>query len=370
MVEGLDELMKDLKLFNCKNMKKLSLFFMAAFMTLMASAQGKPAVEHYQINGMQLEGMNGKLALTKESLPKLMQGVVCYPYLDRGEVSLEAIVWEDNPNYVLVLLKVEYPNTKRAREQYVATYGHKSGVIDAVLALVSGDVTCLAAPFKFKDCGYKISENYSKVERTDTGFVVKRKFYGEITYPHSYKMKETGIWTLPYKVDDNGKMTMMKSDWLSEKITEPILDGPDMKARVTRLVDDKCETILTDFAVFVKLYCTPLSVNNTPQAVDNAYGVVNAMLVGQADDSKKETFENLKDFTTLWQERLMYRKPQQWAEWLYENRKVTYCLTGLSNIMVQDPDFHSWLKTQVSSVKDKKVRKWWDNYLKSFFFIS
>ena len=38
MVEGLDELMKDLKLFNCKNMKKLSLFFMAAFMTDEATA--------------------------------------------------------------------------------------------------------------------------------------------------------------------------------------------------------------------------------------------------------------------------------------------------------------------------------------------
>lgn len=349
-------------------MKKITLFFMAAIMTLMAGAQGKPALHYYKINGMTFEsvGNNPRLALTKESLPKLMKGVVCYPDFDNGDVHLEVEAWEDAPNYVLALLKVEYPNSDRKKEQYVVTYGHESGVIDAVLALVSGDVTCLAAPFKFKDCGYKISENYSKVERTDTGFVVKRKFYGEITYPHSYKMKETGIWTLPYKVDDNGKMTMMKSDWLSEKITEPILDGPGMKARVTRLVDDKCETILTDFAVFVKLYCTPLSVNNTPQAVDNAYGVVNAMLVGQADDSKKETFENLKDFTTLWQERLMYRNPQQWAEWLYENRKVTYCLTGLSNIMNQDADFASWLKQQVKELKNKEMRAWWEYRLKFF----
>lgn len=351
-------------------MKQFKIIAVMMMTAIMAFGQGRPAVEYYKINGMQLEGMKGRLALTKESLPKLMQGVVCYPYFDRGEVRLEAKVLDNNPNYVMVLLKVEYLNTKRAMERYVATYEHDEGIIDAVLAVVEGDVSCLSAPFKYSNCDYRIWDRYATVERTDTGFVVKRKFYGEITYPHSYKMKETGIWTLPYKVDDNGKMTMMKSDWLSEKITEPILDGPDMKARVTRLVDDKCETILTDFAVFVKLYCTPLSVNNTPQAVDNAYGVVNAMLVGQADDSKKETFENLKDFTTLWQERLMYRNPQQWAEWLYENRKVTYCLTGLSNIMVQDPDFHSWLKTQVSSVKDKMVRKWWDNYLKSFFFIS
>lgn len=351
-------------------MKQFKIIAVMMMTAIMAFGQGRPAVEYYKINGMQLEGMKGRLALTKESLPRLMQGVVCYPYFDRGEVRLEAKVLDNNPNYVMVLLKVEYLETKRAMERYVATYEHDEGIIDAVLAVVEGDISCLGAPFKYSNCDYRIWDRYATVERTDTGFVVKRKFYGEITYPHSYKMKETGIWTLPYKVDDNGKMTMMKSDWLSEKITEPILDGPDMKARVTRLVDDKCETILTDFAVFVKLYCTPLSVNNTPQAVDNAYGVVNAMLVGQADDSKKETFENLKDFTTLWQERLMYRNPQQWAEWLYENRKVTYCLTGLSNIMVQDPDFHSWLKTQVSSVKDKMVRKWWDNYLKSFFFIS
>ena len=332
---------------------------------LMAGAQGKPALHYYKINGMTFEsvGNNPRLALTKESLPKLMKGVVCYPDFDNGDVRLEVEAWEDAPNYVLALLKVEYPNSDRKKEQYVVTYGHESGVIDAVLALVSGDVTCLAAPFKFKDCGYKISENYSKVERTDTGFVVKRKFYGEITYPHSYKMKETGIWTLPYKVDDNGKMTMMKSDWLSEKITEPILDGPDMKARVTRLVDDKCETILTDFAVFVKLYCTPLSVNNTPQAVDNAYGVVNAMLVGQADDSKKETFEGLKDFTTLWQKHLMYRNPQQWAEWLYENRKGNDCITGLSNIIDQDPDFASWFKNQLKGLKDKNKRKYLEGYL-------
>ena len=335
-------------------------------LTLMAGAQERPPVHYYKINGMTIEGIGGKasLALPKEAFPKLMKGVVCYPDFDNDDVRLEAEVWEDAPNYVLVLLNVEYRNSSREKEQYVATYGHESGVIDAVLALVSDDVTYLAAPFKFNNCSYKIDSNYPKVERTDTGFVVKRKFYGEITYPHSYKMKETGIWTLPYKVDDNGKMTMMKSDWLSEKITEPILDGPDMKARVTRLVDDKCETILTDFAVFVKLYCTPLSVNNTPQAVDNAYGVVNAMLVGQADDSKKETFEGLKDFTTLWQKRLMYRNPQQWAEWLYENRKGNYCLTGLSNIMNQDADFAPWFKKQVKELKNKAMRKWWNNYLK------
>ncbi|MBQ4007088.1 MAG: hypothetical protein II603_00975, partial [Muribaculaceae bacterium] len=99
-------------------MKKLTVFFMAAFMTLMASAQVRPPVEHYKINGMNLEGMNGKLALTKESLPKLMQGVVCYPYFDRGEVRLEAKVLDNNPNYVMVLLKVEYLNTKRAMERY------------------------------------------------------------------------------------------------------------------------------------------------------------------------------------------------------------------------------------------------------------
>lgn len=344
-----------------KQFKIIALMMMTA---IMAFGQGRPAVEYYKINGMQLEGMKGRLALTKESLPRLMQGVVCYPYFDRGEVRLEAKVLDNNPNYVMVLLKVEYLNTKRAMERYVATYEHDEGIIDAVLAVVEGDVSCLSAPFKYSNCDYRIWDRYATVERTDTGFVVKRKFYGEITYPHSYKMKETGIWTLPYKVDDNGKMTMMKSDWLSEKITEPILDGPDMKARVTRLVDDKCETILTDFAVFVKLYCTPLSVNNTPQAVDNAYGVVNAMLVGQADDSKKETFENLKDFTTLWQERLMYRNPQQWLEWFHENRGKVHCSTALSNNLDKDADFASWLKQQVKKLKDKEMRKWWETRLK------
>ena len=345
-------------------MKQFKIIAVMMMTAIMAFGQGRPAVEYYKINGMQLEGMKGRLALTKESLPKLMQGVVCYPYFDRGEVRLEAKVLDNNPNYVMVLLKVEYLNTKRAMERYVATYEHNEGIIDAVLAVVEGDVSCLSAPFKYSNCDYRIWDRYATVERTDTGFVVKRKFYGEITYPHSYKMKETGIWTLPYKVDDNGKMTMMKSDWLSEKITEPILDGPDMKARVTRLVDDKCETILTDFAVFVKLYCTPLSVNNTPQAVDNAYGVVNAMLVGQADDSKKETFENLKDFTTLWQERLMYRNPQQWLEWFHENRGKVHCSTALSNNLDKDADFASWLKQQVKKLKDKEMRKWWETRLK------
>ena len=134
-------------------------------MTLMASAQVRPPVEHYKINGMNLEGMNGKLALTKESLPRLMQGVVCYPYFDRGEVRLEAKVLDNNPNYVMVLLKVEYLNTKRAMERYVATYEHDEGIIDAVLAVVEGDVSCLSAPFKYSNCDYRIWDRYSRTHR-------------------------------------------------------------------------------------------------------------------------------------------------------------------------------------------------------------
>ena len=350
--------MKDLKLFNCKNMKKLSLFFMAAFMTLMASAQGKPAVEHYQINGMQLEGMNGKLALTKESLPKLMQGVVCYPYLDRGEVSLEAIVWEDNPNYVLVLLKVEYPNTKRAREQYVATYGHKSGVIDAVLAVVDGDVTYLAAPYRYNsDSNYSISHEHSKVQRTDTGFVVKRAYQSRVVFSRE-KQTEHGTWSWPYLVDESGKIFMRPSDWDVMIVYEPIL-GPGERARVTHTRIKHSEAIDDNLIMFLMPYSTPLSVDDEFGYVSRAYELTVKILDLGQDEFRKPTFEKLRKHTNLWQKHLMYRRPLQWAECLYKDPR-SYCWVGLTNIINADAEFVTWFKAQVKKLKDKEMRKWWE----------
>ena len=74
-------------------MKKLTLLFMVTMIALMAGAQGKPALHYYKINGMTFEsvGNNPRLALTKESLPKLMKGVVCYPDFDNGDVRLDII---------------------------------------------------------------------------------------------------------------------------------------------------------------------------------------------------------------------------------------------------------------------------------------
>lgn len=345
-------------------MKKLTLFFMAAFMTLMASAQVRPPVEHYKINGMNLEGMNGKLALTKESLPRLMQGVVCYPYFDRGEVRLEAKVLDNNPNYVMVLLKVEYLETKRAMERYVATYEHDEGIIDAVLAVVEGDVSCLSAPFKYSNCDYRIWDRYATVERTATGFVVTRNYQTVIDFPDSFRQTEEGKWTLPYTVDNNGKMTMQKSLWYSMTITKPRTHLPGEKERITRLESDECKTINTDFTSFITMYCRPLSVGNEPQAIEEAYAIADAMLVRDDNEKMKTTFQNLKNHTTLWLERLMYRDPQQWLEWFHENHGKVHCSTALSDNLDSDADFASWLKQQVKELKNKEMRAWWEYRLK------
>lgn len=337
---------------------------MAALMTLMAGAQVRPPVEHYRINGMNLEGMNGKLALTKESLPKLMQGVVCYPYFDRGEVKLEAKVLDNNPNYVLVLLNVEYLTTKRAKERYVATYEHDDGIIDAVLAVVEGDVTCLSAPFKFSNCDYRIWGRYATIERTDTGFVVSRNYQTVLDFPNSFKQTEDGKWTLPYTVDDKGQMTMQKSIWYSRTITKPNGHLPDEKEKVTMLESDECKTIFTDFTSCLKIYCSPLSAGNEPQAIEEVYSIVNAMLINKPDEKKKATFQKLEHHTTLWLQRLMYRNPQQWLEWFYENRDKAHCSTALSDNLDKDADFASWLKKQVEELKSKEMRAWWENRVK------
>ena len=64
-----------------------------------------------------------------------------------------------------------------------------------------------------------------------------------------------------------------------------------------------------------------------------------------------------------WLQRLIYRNPQLWLSWLNDNQE-SLCMDSVMQTLDSDNEFKQWLQGEVKSLKDKKLRKAWQQKLK------
>ena len=346
-------------------MKRFNLLIvMAAFMTMLVWA--RPAVQHVRINGVDLEGMKGKIyAIPVGVKPQFLNGVICANPNSLDNVGFEIAAWKGADGYTLTHVVVNYLNKERPDEHYVVTYKREGGVIDAVLAYEVGDIGYGSAPFLLWEYNYTLLKNATELTLNDESeFTVKRSYKTIMEERGGPQLREIGDWTKKYFVDAKGLISIGDETWKTRTISTPnesVIDNPD---EPREWVGDMTETLSLPMLDLVKLYSTPLSDKNEPEQYEallqydpkgNGYA--------QEESLRLEAMKRFKNDVTEWQKRLIYRQPMQWVEWIYNNQE-SKCALMLKDQLKADPDFKTWLTAQVKNAKNKKMLKWWNTFSK------
>lgn len=342
-----------------------TLAIMMALTTSVAWGQGRPAVQYLKINGLKLEGIHGRYAIPIEAFPQLMQGVVCNPALTHEDVNLELVVWDETDAYVLALLKVEYPGSQRAREQYVVTYKHESGVIDAVLACADGDMGYGEASFLQWQYDYRLRKFPTELTLDDDKhhFTVKRSSKTSLLNRGGPELQENCVWLKRYTVAENGIITVDETgeEWNVLRISIPNASVPGNKDKRKEIKLEQTETLSRPMLQLVEIYGTPVSDQQEPERFARLldYDPEPDGDTGQEVSRYEDTMERYAGDVMTWAKRLMYRRPQLWAQWVYEHKGEQNLTQLLQLVFEDDPQFKAWFSDQLKSMPNAKMGKWW-----------
>ncbi|MBR5102441.1 MAG: hypothetical protein IK092_04900 [Muribaculaceae bacterium] len=344
-------------------LKRLNTFLMALVLTaVVAGAESRPAVKYVRINGVGLESMKGKIyAIPVNTKHSFLDGVLCDSSAEIDKASFSIDSWLDDDDFTITLVAVKYANEDRPGENYVVTYKHDGGVIDAVLAYIDGDIAYGKAAFLCPNYNYVVLNTGTEFAFTPEGFTVKRSYKTLLNNRGGSSMRELGDWTLAYKVDDRGMITLDKDaeKWKTRTISTPNESVIGNTEEPREWTDTKTSTLSVPMLNLVKVYGSPLSQKTEPKEFEEVakYVPEEEQMYGTLP-LYKTTMEAFAANKAELLKRLMYRQPALWTEWLYNNDCETAKL--LAEQLKADEGFKSWFKTQVKSIKNKKQRSWWN----------
>lgn len=330
-------------------------YFLLAMMLLSLSAtMSANSPIKLKINGATLDFVQE--AVVPESMnEQFLKGVYCGLMSDiKDKIIITDFKHSDNYTIALLLVGSDY---------YVATYKPKGGVIDGALLLKKNDIV-MACDF-MNPRGNRVNAKSPSISLEEDKVSVTRIFK---TYVNAYDkggpiITEEGSVTSVYDVDKLGKIAAPNDSQHSKWIVVENTSVPGNRGGKDVIERDACRTLGPGIVV-INLYKMPVSQENdeTPGRLENLFKQFDGM---KRDVPKREMeqFTSCIEELEKCQKGMILRNPKLWLDWLDKNPDSS-SIKVLNKSLEEDKDFKAELLKEVKSLKDKKLRKAWENRLK------
>ena len=330
-------------------------YFLLAMMLLSLSAtMSANSPIKLKINGATLDFVQE--AVVPESMnEQFLKGVYCGLMSDiKDKIIITDFKHSDNYTIALLLVGSDY---------YVATYKPKGGVIDGALLLKKNDIV-MACDF-MNPRGNRMNAKSPSISLEEDKVSVTRIFK---TYVNAYDkggpiITEEGSVTSVYDVDKSGKIAAPNDSQHSKWIVVENTSVPGNRGGKDVIERDACRTLGPGIVV-INLYKMPVSQENdeTPGRLENLFKQFDGM---KRDVPKREMeqFTSCIEELEKCQKGMILRNPKLWLDWLDKNPN-SRSIKVLNKSLEEDKDFKAELLKEVKSLKDKKLRKAWENRLK------
>ncbi len=330
-------------------------YFLLAMMLLSLSAtMSANSPIKLKINGATLDFVQD--AVVPESMnEQFLKGVYCGLMSDiKDKIIITDFKHSDNYTIALLLVGSDY---------YVATYKPKGGVIDGALLLKKNDIV-MACDF-MNPRGNRVNAKSPSISLEEDKVSVTRIFK---TYVNAYDkggpiITEEGSVTSVYDVDKSGKIAAPNDSQHSKWIVVENTSVPGNRGGKDVIERDACRTLGPGIVV-INLYKMPVSQENdeTPGRLENLFKQFDGM---KRDVPKREMeqFTSCIEELEKCQKGMILRNPKLWLDWLDKNPDSS-SVKVLNKSLEEDKNFKADLLKEVKSLKDKKLRKAWENRLK------
>ena len=330
-------------------------YFLLAIMLLSLSANmSANSPIKLKINGATLDFVQE--AVVPESMnEQFLKGVYCGLMSDiKDKIIITDFKHSDNYTIALRLVGSDY---------YVATYKPKGGVIDGALLLKMNDIV-MACDF-MNPRGNRVNAKSPSISLEEDKVSVTRIFK---TYVNAYDkggpiITEEGSVTSVYDVDKSGKIAAPNDSQHSKWIVVENTSVPGNRGGKDVIERDACRTLGPGIVV-INLYKMPVSQENeeTPGRLENLFKQFDGM---KRDVPKREMeqFTSCIEELEKCQKGMILRNPKLWLDWLDKNPDSS-SIKVLNKSLEEDKNFKAELLKEVKSLKDKKLRKAWENRLK------
>ena len=330
-------------------------YFLLAMMLLSLSAtMSANSPIKLKINGATLDFVQE--AVVPESMnEQFLNGVYCGLMSDiKDKIIITDFKHSDNYTIALLLVGSDY---------YVATYKPKGGVIDGALLLKKNDIV-MACDF-MNPRGNRVNAKSPSISLEEDKVSVTRIFK---TYVNAYDkggpiITEEGSVTSVYDVDKSGKIAAPNDSQHSKWIVVENTSVPGNRGGKDVIERDACRTLGPGIVV-INLYKMPVSQENdeTPGRLENLFKQFDGM---KRDVPKREMeqFTSCIEELEKCQKGMILRNPKLWLDWLDKNSDSS-SIKVLNKSLEEDKDFKAELLKEVKLLKDKKLRKVWENRLK------
>lgn len=330
----------------------------------------KPAI--YKINGMEMAfNLDGEIFFNGSNgrnIEPMLAGVAlntaAEPLKERSG-KITALKQAKNWHAVIIQLDYQYSRTsQRPSETYVVVYQNKGGIIDGTLAFVEDDIAYAPAP------PYYTGELFfhplgANVEFSDAGFNVTRNYEGSLSPRGGTQTHEKASVTYEYVIDENGKISRTGSKCHSVVSRSPNASVPgrspeELKPTTT---ESNNTLFLGMGAMALDLITRPISDTELPERFNSLIDNRMASFIPEDGTARKPQFderiyERTMSLMSLWQKRFIYRNPDQWLTWLYNNQESN-AMKAMAASFDSDEEFEAFVTKQAKNIKDKKARKWW-----------
>jgi hypothetical protein len=318
-------------------------------MLLLALASTVSAMTPIQlrINGetMIVNG-EGFVNIPKSWNEKFLKGVYCDSPSRMKDADIVLAHFKQDDDYVVAQMLVD-------DDTYVITYKREGGIIDGALVLSKDDI--LFATDFMNPRGNKMVAKESEVSLNYNQFIITRHYITFVNYHElgGDVIKEDGSVILTYNIDPTGIITREAPTYKASRIVEPNGSVPGdcgKKSTVTEL--DKPETLGPGLDVILCI-TTPISKQDNAGMMEAPIKYYQLVPMENSGNYDPEDFIYKEVETCLWQERMMYRNPITWLDWLSKHPNSE----SMKAFSIASDELKSWLKTKIKSVKNKKQRK-------------
>ncbi len=330
----------------------------------------KPAV--HKINGMEMAfNYQGEILFdgsTGRSIEPMLAGVALNePAEPLSKRSGKITALKRSDNWHAVIIQLDYPYSRSAQrpsETYVVVYRNEGGIIDGTLAFVEDDIIYAPAPpYYTGELQFKPRE--SKVEFTDAGFNVTRNYEGFMGPRGGTQIDEKASVTYEYAIDENGKIdrTNARAHSVVTRSPNASVPGrtPDQLTPTTTESDNP--QFLGMGTMVIDMISRPISDTKEPERLNAFITDQMAAFIPANGKARKPQFderiyERTMSLISMWQKRFIYRNPDLWLTWLYNNQESN-AMKAMAASFDNDEAFADFVTEQAKNIKDKKAKKWW-----------
>lgn len=306
------------------------LTFLLVMMGCSLLANARPAICHLIINGdtieyavMPVPKYKPLIKLPPKDNAKYLSGIVIASPREIATAEVEFTEWVDTPNYVVVLMDVNYEESGHDTEKYVITYKHEPGIIDGAMVYRYYDLRHALAQYKFPDMEYfhfKTDTENSGVTLDKHSFTSVRAFSTTMGPGKETEQGEYGTLTMEYGINAKGMITRMGVRKLSK---QGYRKDKDETTGIWKTTDHNEFLTLGEGLKLLEAYSLPASSNEIYTKMEEALVAVKALKADKeimGNEKCAKMVEYLNAEADQWVKNLVFRDPEKALKWMKKNK--------------------------------------------------